>query len=368
MKPTVIDLFCGCGGLSCGFSQAGFKILGGLDKNDQALVTFRKNFPRAQAIAGDLSQLKPDTVARQFELKRGELDCLIGGPPCQGFSKNVPAVHRFLEDPRNLLMRVFLDFVERFNPRFVLIENVGEVLRAYEGAVRREITDRLNDLGYDVESAVLNSANFGVPQLRRRAFFLASRTKRVAHLPSPTHVYKEFQPKLEKLFKKAVSVGEAISDLPTLEAGAGSDPCAYSKPAESEFQHIVRNGDKHVHDHVARKLTPIQLKRIKCLGPGEGIDHLPDEIRPAQGYSGAYARLRVEEPARTITRWVFHPGSGRFAHPTDDRVITIREAARLQSFPDSFVFEGTYIEKSHQVGEAVPPLLSKAIAAALFDS
>jgi DNA (cytosine-5)-methyltransferase 1 len=367
MKPTVIDLFCGCGGLSSGFSQAGFKILGGLDKNDQALVTFQRNFPRAQAIAADLSQIGPDTVARQFGLRRGELDCLIGGPPCQGFSKNVPAADRFLDDPRNSLMRVFLDFVERLQPKFVLIENVAEVLRAYEGAVSSEITGRLNDLGYEVESAVLNSANFGVPQLRRRAFFLAGRTKRVAHLPSPTHVYKEFQPQLERLFKKAVSVWDAIGDLPALEAGAGSDPCAYSKSPGSEFQHLVRNGDEHVYNHVARRLTPIQLKRIKCLGPGEGINDLPDEIRPAQGYSGAYARLRVEEPARTITRWVFHPGSGRFVHPTDDRVITIREAARLQSFPDNFVFEGTYIEKSHQVGEAVPPLLSKAIAGCVRD-
>jgi DNA (cytosine-5)-methyltransferase 1 len=126
MKPTVIDLFCGCGGLSSGFSQAGFKILGGLDKNGQALVTFQRNFPRAQAVAADLSRLEPDAVARQFGLRRGELDCLIGGPPCQGFSKNVPAVNRFLDDPRNNLMKVFLDFVERLNPRFALIENLPE--------------------------------------------------------------------------------------------------------------------------------------------------------------------------------------------------------------------------------------------------
>jgi DNA (cytosine-5)-methyltransferase 1 len=220
MKPTVIDLFCGCGGLSSGFSQAGFKILGGLDKNDQALVTFQRNFPRARAIAADLSQLEPDTVARRFGLRRGELDCLIGGPPCQGFSKNVPAADRFLDDPRNRLMRVFLDFVESLKPRFVLIENVAEVLRAYEGAVSREITGRLNDLGYEVESAVLNSANFGVPQLRRRAFFLASRTKCVAHLPSPTHTYKEFQPQLDKLSKRAVNVWDAMWREVKLAGGA----------------------------------------------------------------------------------------------------------------------------------------------------
>lgn len=362
MKPTVLDFFCGCGGLSSGFSQAGFKILGGLDRNEKALTTFRRNFPSSKALSADLSRLEPDSVAQQFRLRRGEIDGLIGGPPCQGFSKNVPAVRRFLDDPRNRLMKIFLDFVERLRPKFVLIENVAEVLRAYDGAVRREITNRLNDLGYDVESNVLNAAHFGVPQLRRRAFFVASRTRKIAHLPSPTHVHTDFEPKLNGLFKKAVTAWQAISDLPSLEAGGGSDPCLYSTRPESDFQHIVRSGDKHVHNHVARKLTPIQLKRIRCLGPGEGINHLPDELRPAQGYSGAYARLRVEEPARTITRWVFHPGSGRFVHPSDDRVITIREAARLQSFPDHFIFEGTYIQKSHQVGEAVPPLLAKTIA------
>lgn len=120
--------------------------------------------------------------------------------------------------------------------------------------------------------------------------------------------------------------------------------------------------ERAVHDHVARKLTPVQLKRIQNLGPGESIKHLPAEMRPAKGYSGAYGRLVANEPARTITRWVFHPGSGRFIHPHDDRVITIREAARLQSFPDSFVFKGTYIQKSHQVGESVPPLLARRIA------
>jgi len=129
MKPAVVDLFCGCGGLSSGFSQAGFRVLAGLDKNERALVTFRRNFPKSAVIPADLSKLEAGSVARQLELRKGELDALIGGPPCQGFSKNVPAARRFLDDPRNQLMKVFLDFVERLNPKFVLIENVAEVLR-----------------------------------------------------------------------------------------------------------------------------------------------------------------------------------------------------------------------------------------------
>jgi DNA (cytosine-5)-methyltransferase 1 len=362
MQPMVIDLFCGCGGLSSGFEQAGFQVLAGLDKNAIALGTYKKNFPASKALHVDLSEFDPARLVRTFRLGRGMLDCLIGGPPCQGFSKNVPAARRFLEDPRNLLMKIFLEFVERLLPKTVLIENVAEMMRAYNGAVKEEIVRRLTDIGYEVQSAVLNAAWFGVPQLRRRAFFVATRTKHAVTFPSRSHHAPDREPTLLDICVPYVRVKDAISDMVPLSAGEGTDPSEYGSKPSSTYQKLLRNGDKFVHDHVARRLSPIQLKRIQHLGPGEGIQHLPAHIRPASGYSGAYARLIADQPARTITRWVFHPGSGRFVHPSEDRVITIREAARLQGFPDSFSFSGSYIQKSHQVGESVPPLLAKRLA------
>jgi DNA (cytosine-5)-methyltransferase 1 len=362
----VIDLFCGCGGLSCGFTQEGFEVLAGVDINKQALTTFSHNFPQALAIPGDLSKLEPEWLRRNLNLEKGELDCLIGGPPCQGFSKNVPATLRSLDDPRNKLMEVYLSFVKEFNPKAILIENVAEVVKAYENTVSEDILVELGKLGYQAEVKALNIAEYGIPQLRRRAFFLASR---VGPIKFPTASHTKDSPNKQLSFelfentpKPFVSVWEAIGDLPSLESGEGQNPIKYQTFPQTEYQELMRNGDTLVYDHVARKLSPIQLERIKSLGEGEGMVNLPEHLRPLKGYSGAYGRLYPQEPARTITRWVFHPGSGRFGHPYDNRVITIREAARLQSFPDWFVFKGTYIKKSHQVGEAVPPLMGRKLA------
>jgi DNA (cytosine-5)-methyltransferase 1 len=156
-------------------------------------------------------------------------------------------------------------------------------------------------------------------------------------------------------------VWDAIGDLPSLKSGEGSESTTYTIPATTEFQQSVRNVEGCVSNHIARRLQPKQLARLKALRPGEGIKNLPDELRPKSGFSGAYGRLTKDMVAPTITRWVFHPGSGRFGHPVDFRVITIREAARLQGFPDFFEFVGTYTQQAGQVGNAVPPLLARAI-------
>lgn len=359
---TVVDLFCGCGGLSAGFRSEGFEILLGADLNKFALKTFQRNFPDAIALNADLSAYDPALLLGQLGLEAGELDCLIGGPPCQGFSKNVPARHRWLEDPRNQLIGTFLRFVEALRPKFVLIENVAEMLGAYKEAYTSDIRDTFDRMGYVSENERLLAASYGVPQLRRRAFFFANRLGLPVEIPRPTAL----QPgNVDNMFaSRWVTVWEAISDLPSLASGEGSSPRAYPTLPETDYQKAMRAGSELLHDHVARKLAPAQLERVSYLKPGqgEGVEALPAHLRPKSGYSGAYARLIPGEPARTITRWVFHPGSGRFFHPYDNRVVTIREAARLQSFPDWFVFEGTYIQKAHQVGEAVPPLLTQAFA------
>jgi len=360
-KPTVIDLFSGCGGMSWGLHQSGFDILAGIDIWDQALKTFQLNHPTAQTIEGDITALDPIPIMNSLQIAQGDLDCMVGGPPCQGLSKNVPAAYRFLKDPRNQLFHDFLRFVEAMQPKAVVMENVAEIYKAYGGQIRTEIIDRLRQLGYAVEVAVLYAPDYGVPQRRRRCFFFASRTSIEPMLPPPT-----FGPEQSfTLFgnvKQYYSAWSAISDLPVLQNGEGHEPMDYMLPHENEYQQEMRFNSGMLYDHVTRELRPKQYARIASLKPGQGIKNLPDELRPKSGYSGAYGRLDFDMIAPTITRWFFHPGSGRFCHPREVRLLTIREAARLQSFSDDFRFTGTYIQKSHQVGNAVPPLIMQNMA------
>lgn len=353
--PTVVDLFCGCGGMSWGLYKAHFKILAGIDNWEPGLRTFKFNHPEADTLTADLTTLRAQQVLERLRLKRGDLDCLIGGPPCQGFSKNVPATYRFLEDPRNLLFRNFLSFVDELRPKTVFMENVAEIYNAYSGFVRQEIVKTLARLGYEVKVAVIFAPDYGIPQRRRRCFFFASRSGVKPSFPPP-FALKETHTLLGKISKYR-SAWSAISDLPILENGEGHEPMAYDKEPENDYQAEMRKNSRVLYDHITRELKQKQLARIACLKPGQNMKDLPANLRPKSGYSGAYGRLDFEMLAPTITRWVFHPGSGRFCHPRENRVITIREAARLQSFSDDFRFTGKYIEKAHQVGNAVPPLL-----------
>ena len=363
-KPTVVDLFCGCGGISCGLEQAGFDVIAGFDVEPLFLKSFAVNIPKAKAINGDLSQTSPAEAMKQIDVRRGELDLLAGGPPCQGFSKNVPRRNRFLDDPQNRLIAAFLDMTAQFMPRFVLMENVAEMKNGFEQAYTNLIVDQLAEYGYTVKYGVLYAPDFGVPQRRRRAFFLASRDAEPLAFPYPTHLDTSEPSLLDG--NAYVTVWNAIGDLPPLEHGEGTDSTLYKTAPFHPFQEWARQGNDTLHNHIARSLQPTQYERLASLEPGQGIKDLPDRLRPKQGYSGAYGRLTKEMLAPTITRWVFHPGSGRFGHPVSPRVITIREAARLQAFPDAFRFTGTYIQQSHQVGNAVPPLLIQRLGESLL--
>lgn len=366
-KPKTVDLFCGCGGISCGMERAGFDVIAGFDTEGVFLQSFSVNFPNAKAILRDLSTTALDDLLDLIGMKQGELDLLTGGPPCQGFSKNVPRKNRYFEDPKNKLVVAFLKVAEKMRPRFVLMENVAEMKNGFDQTYTTLIVEQLESYGYTVKYGVLYAPNFGVPQRRRRAFFLASRDSESFAFPCPTHFDNSGSPNLFEN-NSYVTVWDAIGDLPPLQHGEGDDPTSYSQEPFHGFQEWARSGSERLHNHVARHLQPAQYERLSSIGPGQGMKDLPEALRPKSGYSGAYGRLTKEMLAPTITRWVFHPGSGRFGHPVTPRVITIREAARLQAFPDTFRFVGTYIQQSHQVGNAVPPLLSESIGRTLLSS
>jgi len=224
-----------------GLHKAGFRILAGVDNWKPALKTFKLNHPDSIAMESDLTKLRPQELKDILNLPKGNLDCLIGGPPCQGFSKNVPAAYRFLEDQRNQLFRNFFKFVEEFLPKTVVMENVAELYNAYSGSIRGEIIEGLIRLGYEIEVAVIFAADYGVPQRRRRCFFFASNTGKKPSFPLPSFGPIEIIGLFGKI-EKYRSAWSAISDLPTLKDGDGYEPMPYNKEPQNAYQSDMRNG------------------------------------------------------------------------------------------------------------------------------
>lgn len=362
---TAIDLFCGCGGISKGLQMAGFNVLAGVDVEPKYIATFAHNFPDTQSLTWDLSKVSPQAFMNAVGLRAGELTLLAGGPPCQGFSKNVPRKYRYLDDPNNLLIKTYLDYCEALQPRMVLMENVAEMKNGFERSYTEQVIERLNEEGYTVREVVLNAADYGVPQRRRRTFFMANRDNIAFEIPPQTHVNPT---KLHDLLSSFhVNVWDAIGDLPSQPHNAPHQKYVrYATAPFSDFQKIMRNGNTMLSNHTPRPLKPIQYERLAALKAGQGLKDLPEHLKVKSGYSGAYGRLTKDMICPTITRWVFHPGSGRWGHPVDIRVLTIREAARIQGFPDDFEFVGSYTQQAGQVGNAVPPLLVKAIVESMM--
>ena len=344
---NVLDLFCGCGGMSWGLSKKGFNIIAGIDIWDVALKTYAHNHKNAKAINMDITDAKPLDVMREIGVDPETVDVIIGGPPCQGFSKNVPASWRFLEDPRNQLYKAYLRFVEEIKPKVVIIENVAEIYNAFNGIVREEIINTLRDWGYKVEVKIINMSLYGIPQKRRRCFFFASRVG---------------APSFPKECDHVLSGWDAISDLPVVNQGEGYDGMPYTFEAENDYQRHMRKDSQSLYNHVANIMKPTQTARISSIGPGQSLKDMPPELQVKGGYSGAYGRLDYTSVAPTITRWVFHIGSGRFAHPREIRGFTMREAARIQSFSDDFHFLGSRNEQAGQIGNAVPPYFMEQLA------
>lgn len=359
-RPKAVDLFCGCGGLSAGLRSAGFEIIAGADNEPKFMKSFMLNFPESFHFVQDLTMVRPQELMDAIGLGKEELDLLAGGPPCQGFSKNVPRGRRIEDSDQNMLMFTFLDYCEALLPRSILLENVAEMRNGFSSRFRDEVIGRLTTAGYTVVDCTLNAAMFGVPQLRRRAFVLGLRGDKVPELPMPTHSPPSIQGALSPA-SNYVRVWDAIGDLPSLRHGEGEKETAYSSSPSTQFQRRVRNPGGRVRNHIARRLRPRQFARIAALQPGQGNADLPPSLRAKASYSGAYGRLTKDMVAPTITRWMFHPGSGRWGHPVDDRTLTIREAARIQGFDDAFEFEGSFVEQSGQIGNAVPPLLAEEI-------
>ena len=368
---TVIDLFAGVGGFSLGFLKANeqaakfkFDLRLLVDSDPTAAYTFKKNFPKTPFWPKDLSAVQGSDLLKLVNLRAGELDFLVGGPPCQGFS---PSGKRWLRDNRNQLIARFIEMAKQMQPKCAIIENVPAALSAYEKVFSEEIREAFK--GYVVRSTVLNASQFGVPQIRKRAFVIALREDlRISEFEFPKGDYDTIDVgndshRKAKAHQRFVSVSDAIGDLPALKAGQSVDGQQYTTPASSAYQTKRRKGAIAIFNHVARSHSKDFLKKISPIRPGKGNSDLPDGVRFSDNYhSQAYARLHANGIGFTISANFRNPGSGRFTHYRDKRSITVREAARLQSFDDRFIFQGYETDQERHVGNAVPPLLAEALA------
>jgi DNA (cytosine-5)-methyltransferase 1 len=339
----VIDLFAGVGGLSSGFIRAGFEVVYANEYNKAIAEAYRLNHPKTIIDTTDITKID---FEKTFRPHQGSITVVMGGPPCQGFSQKGKRVG--LEDDRNFMFRQFVKAVEIIKPSYFVLENVSNILTSENGYFKDEIINRFQKIGYEVEAKILKAEKFGIPQIRRRAIFLGCLEGLRFSLPDSNG--------------KRTTVEEAISDLPYLVSGGGVELQSYVSKPKNDFQRLMRENSTIVRNHYSTKHSDLVLERLSLIQIGDTKENLPAHHRTKSIHSGTWTRLDPEGYAPTITTRFDTPSSGQFTLPYQDRCLTVREAARIQSFPDDFIFCGTKSTQMLQVGNAVPPLLAYEIA------
>lgn len=318
----ILDLFSGAGGFSYGMEKNDrFKTVIALDNDANAALTFKNNMPESKVLVGDITQenIKREIIDLSVQL---EVNMIIGGPPCQGFSNKGKKLG--LDDPRNFLFKEFLKFVSVLNPEVFVIENVRGLLTTSNGWFRNQIVHEINELGYYVNYDILNSKDYGVPQSRERAIFICSKTKMI-ELPKAT-------------INEVRTVRDAIEDLSYLNSGEGEDKSEYTTNALSSYQEKMRENSQFLFNHKASNHKDIAIKKLQMIPPEKGKEYLPKEMLGKQQFKSTWGRLKWDEPSPTIDTRFDAASNGTNNHPYLHRAITPREAARLQSFDDKFVF------------------------------
>lgn len=376
-KPVVVDYFSGPGGLSEGFSQAGFKTVMGIDYDENSAKTFKNNHPDADYIKAEIGELNPQKVLDRLDCKKGEIDIVVGGPPCQGFSI---AGDRKKDDERNELFKDYARHIDALNPKFVLMENVPGML-SMETPDNKPVIDKIHeiflDIGYNTDHKVLKASNFGVPQNRERVFILGTRLDGgVIDFPERTHIKNGANQKLTEVesdTNKVITVDEALSDLPSLKAG--EEATHYKSEPNNNYQKIMRknmNKSSELKNHSSVNHRDHIIKRFSYIPQGGDMTDAPEEHQPSKVYSSRNRRLKKNAPSYTVTSHVLD----ELIHPEDNRAITVREAARIQSFPDNYIFSGERnvfhgsdeTSQYEQVGNAVPVLLAKSIGENIIEN
>lgn len=352
MSNNVLDLFCGAGGLSKGFYDAGYDVLLGVDFDDAALKTFKENHGSAEAMKLDL--FNHDNIEKIIEFlnkKNKKIDVLVGGPPCQGFSVAGP---RNMNDKRNSLYVAMVKLAERLQPQAIVLENVPGMLQVNGGIGAKRIIQDFKEIGYDMVPKLLYAPDYGVPQIRKRVFFVGLKNHKEFNFPDPI---------LSK--EKYITCKEAIGDLPSLQTKEGEiiygdEIQSYITKPQNKYQELMRKRSKKVYNHIGSIPIEKTKKMISLVPEGKNYKALPEEYRGLYKYHEALTRYHSDKPSLTI-----NTGHRSHFHYKYNRIPTVRESARLQSFPDDFIFYGNKSQQYKQVGNAVPPLLGYAVASEL---
>jgi len=356
-KYTVLDLFAGAGGLSYGFAKDNdFKILAANEIEFDMSKTYSLNHPEVKIYNCDIKEFGLENLNRDFGIEKRDIDLIIGGPPCQAYST---VGKRLLNDPRGQLFQEYYRVLKELEPKAFIFENVKGLLSMSRGELFKTIVKLFKSLNYTVYYKVLNSADYGVPQIRERVIIIGTKLENEYFFPNPTH-NNDGNNLFETEISPYLTLAEAISDLPFIKSG--EEGFEYATPPQNDFQKIMRkNAPKKLMDHSAPKNNEKLVKIMELLPDGGTPQDLPEELRPKSGFKNTYCRLWWNRPSTTITRNLSTPSSSRCIHPKAPRPLTTREGARIQCFPDNYIFYGSRSSKNLQIGNAVPTFLSIAL-------
>lgn len=388
----VLDTFAGAGGFSLGFEMTGnFEIIGAIEEDLWACDTFKFNHPHSNVVNKDIKNVSEEFLLENFQ----NIDIVLGGPPCQGFSiANSKSLDP--KDPRNSLFKEFIRIGKILSPKFMIMENVPNLLKARTAdneLVINIIIKELKSIGYNCYSRILNASDYGVPQNRKRLIIIASKYELINPFPNPTHYFEDSE---RSLFSdglvKTPTLWDAISDLPEINAREGAEIMDYTKNYENEYQSLLRNRCNNVYNHIAMKHSKRMIERFESMTWGQSSADVPEHLKPFKRnnvgvisnttYDQNNRRLYPHKLCHTITASFY----ANFVHPFKNRNFTPREGARIQSFPDNYIFKGKptvvsqkllskenrndekHLGQYNQIGNAVPPLMAKAIAMNLINN
>lgn len=355
MKYNCVELFAGSGGLGTGFANAGFNIISANDVWEAASKTYVANHPNVKYVVKDIADLSGEELLEGTGYTKNDVDVIIGGPPCQGFST---LGKRFIDDPRNKLFKEYVRLVNEIRPKFFVMENVAGILSMEKGKVLENILKSFKEIDYKLEYKLLNAAEYGVPQQRERTIFIGTRMDVEIKYPEKTHTLSN-----EQKLKKALTLWDAIGDLPQSD---DEEITTYTSEPKNNYQKKIRNGATILANHKPSTHNEKAKKMMKYIPMGKSVwdvkNDIPKELIPTSGYGNTYARLNANEPGMTITRNFACISSSRCIHPYLNRGLTAREAARIQSYPDNYIFKGSKSDIHLQIGNSVPPILAEKIA------
>lgn len=355
-SPVAIDIFCGPGGLSEGFRKAGFNVAVAVDADREATATYKRNH-KTVVINRKISQISADDIF-DVAVRNGhsQIDVVIGGPPCRGISQANQRSAGY-GNPHNKLFWSYVNLVCKIKPKAFVLENVAQLYYFDSGKFLARLEKRFRKHGYTTFKAILNAADYGVPQLRRRTFLVGTLGQEFT-FPRPTFVQSNY-----------VTVRDAIGDLPSLDNEyRDSEVMDYLHTPFSDYQVKMRRGSKLLYNHVTTRSRAEVVKRFRRIPPGYNWKKIKDLLRKNAGYklinrthSCLYRRFLPSHPSSSLA----NPRKNLYIHPYEDRILSVREVARLQSFSDKYIFEGGLASMQQQVADAVPVLLARAVASSL---